>query len=107
MNEKRIKWRKNQTEKRKRLILERPTPDYPNAINYQEHWDEIIIRRHSSEGVRETVITLFICPTKVDSHYVMRDGYMKLNNKRPRRMGSYKIGELVGKLLGRRGRFDE
>jgi len=107
MNEKRSKWRKNQTEKRKRLILERPPPDYPDTIDHRDYWDEIVLRRHSPEGVRETTITLFMCSDKVDSHYVMRDGYMRLHNKRPKRIGSYKVGELVGKLLGRRGRFDE
>jgi hypothetical protein len=50
MNEKRLKWRKNQTEKRKRLILERPAPDYPDKIDTREHWDEIIVRRHSPPG---------------------------------------------------------
>jgi hypothetical protein len=39
MNEKRMKRRNNQTEKRKRLILERSAPDYHEIINYQEHWD--------------------------------------------------------------------
>ena len=103
MNEKRSKWRKNQTEKRKRLILERLPPDYPDMIDYRDYYDEIILRRHSPEGTRETVITLFMCPDKIDSHYVSRDGYMKLINKRPKRMGLYKVGELIGKLLGRRG----
>lgn len=103
MNEKRSKWRKNQTEKRKRLILERPAPDYPDIIDHREYWDEIIIRRHSPEGTKETIITLFMCSDKIDSHYVSRDGYMRLLNKRPKRMGSYKVGEFIGKLLGRRG----
>ena len=103
MNEKRLKWRKNQTKKRKRLILERPAPDYPDIINHRDYYDEIILRRHSPEGVKETVVTLFMCPVKIDSHYVARDGYMRLLNKRPVRMGSYKVGELIGKLLGRRG----
>ena len=107
MNEKRSKWRKNQTEKRKRLILERPAPDYSDTIDAKDYWDEIVIRRHSPQGIRETTITLFMCPVKIDSHYVSRDGYMRLLNKRPVRMGSYKVGELIGKLLGRRGRFDE
>ena len=107
MSEKRSKWRKNQTEKRKRLILERPAPDYPDKIDTREHWDEIIIRRHSPQGVKETIITLFMCPTKIDSHFYSRDGYMRLLNSRPVRVGSYKVGELIGKLLGRRGRFDE
>ena len=106
MSENRSKWRKNQTKKRKRLILERPAPDYPDMIDPKEYWDEVILRRHSPDGTRETIITLFMCPEKVDSHYVMWDGYMKLDNKWPKRMGSYKIGELVGKLLGRRGRHD-
>jgi hypothetical protein len=106
MNEKRMKRRNNQTDKRKRLILERSAPDYHEIINYQEHWDEVIVRRHSPHGIRETTITLFMCPDKIDSHYLMRDGYMKLINKRPDRMGSYKIGEYIGKLLGRRGRFE-
>ncbi len=66
MNEKRSKWRKNQTEKRKRLTLERPAPDYPNRIDTREHWDEIVIRRHSPQGTKETVITLFMCPIKAD-----------------------------------------
>lgn len=107
MSKKYSKWRKNQTEKRKRLILERPAPDYPDIINHRDYYDEIILRRHSPEGVRETIITLFMCPDKIDSHYVSRDGYMRLLNKRPVRMGSYKVGELIGKLLGRRGRFDD
>lgn len=107
MNEKRSKWRKNQIEKRKRLILERPSPAYPEEINTREHWDEIVIRRHSPQGVKETVIMLFMCPTKVDSHFYSRDGYMRLLNSRPVRVGSYKVGELIGKLLGRRGRFNE
>ena len=107
MSEKRSKWRKNQTEKRKRLILERPAPDYPDRIEPRDYYDEIIIRRHSPQGTKETIITLFMCPVKIDSHYVSRDGYMKLINKRPKRIGSYKVGELIGKLLGRRGRFDE
>ena len=106
MNEKRSKWRKNQTEKRKRLILERPPPDYHDIIDHRDYYDEIILRRHSPEGVRETVITLFMCPDKVDSHYVSRDGYMRMLNKRPQRMGSYRIGGMVGKLLGRRGRHE-
>ena len=80
MSEKRSKCRKNQTEKRKRLILERPAPDYPKEINTREHWDEIIIRRHSPQVTKETVITLFMCPTKVDSHFFSRDGYMRLLN---------------------------
>ena len=67
MSEKRPRWRKNQTEKRKRLILERPAPDYPNRINTRDYYDEIIIRRHSPQGVKETIITLFMCPTKIDS----------------------------------------
>ena len=107
MSEKRPRWRKNQTEKRKRLILERPAPDYPNRINTRDYYDEIIIRRHSPQGVKETIITLFMCPTKVDSHFYSSDGYMRLLNSRPVRVGSYKVGELIGKLLGRRGRFDE
>lgn len=107
MNENRLRWRKNQTEKRKRLILERPPPDYTDMIEPRDYWDEIIIRRHSPQGVKETTITLFMCPTKVDSHFFSRDGYMRLLNSRPARVGSYKVGELIGKLLGRRGRFDE
>ena len=107
MDKKRSKWRKNQTEKRKRLILERPPPDYPDMIDAKEYWDEIIIKRHSPEGIRETIFTLFMCPDKVDSHYISRDGYMRLLNKRPVRIGSYKVGELIGKLLGRRGRFND
>ena len=107
MSEKRSKWRKNQTEKRKRLILERPAPDYPDEIDSREYWDKITIERHSPQGVKETVITLFMCSDKIDSHYVSRDGYMRLLNKRPQRMGSYKVGELIGKLLGRRGRFND
>ena len=107
MNEKRSKWRKNQTEKRKRLILERPSPDYPDRIDTRDYYDKITIERHSPQGIKETVITLFMCPTKVDSHFFSRDGYMRLLNSRPVRIGSYKVGELIGKLLGRRGRFDE
>ncbi|MCK5606142.1 hypothetical protein KAR91_29860 [Candidatus Pacearchaeota archaeon] len=107
MNEKRSKWRKNQREKRKRLILERPHPDYPDMINSREYWDEIVITRHTPYGDRETKIILFMCSDKIDSHYVSRDGYMKLINKRPKRMGSYKVGELIGKLLGRRGTAHE
>ena len=103
MSEKRPRWRKNQTEKRKRLILERPSPYYPNMIDSRDYWDKITIERHSPQGTKETVITLFMCPVKIDSHYVSRDGYMRLSNKRPVRMGSYKVGELIGKLLGRRG----
>ena len=107
MNEKRSRWRKNQTEKRKRLILERPAPDYPDEINHQEYWDEITVTRHTPYGDRQTKIILFMCPDKIDSHYYSRDGYMRLKNKRPHRIGSYKVGELIGKLLGRRGRHDE
>ena len=106
MHRKHSKLRKNQVAKRERLILERSAPDYPDRINYQNHWDEIIIKRHSPHGTKETVITLFMCPVKIDSHYMSRDGYMKLENKRPKRMGSCKIGEYIGKLLGRRGRFE-
>lgn len=107
MSESRPKWRKNQTEKRKRLILERPAPDYPDIIEPRDYWDEIILRRHSPNETKETTITLFMCSDKIDSHYVSRDGYMRLLNRRPKRMGSYKVGELIGKLLGRRGRFND
>jgi len=107
MNEKHIKLRKNQTAKRKRLILERPAPDYPDNINPLDFWDEIIVIRHTPYGDRQTNIALYMCPDKIDSHYYSRDGYMRLLNKRPQRIGSYKVGELVGKLLGRRGRHDE
>jgi hypothetical protein len=106
MSENRQKWRKNQTEKKRRLILERHAPDYTSTIDPKDYWDEIIIKRHSPCGTRETVITLFMCPDRVDSHYLSRDGYMKVENKRPKKYGSYSVGEYIGKLLGRRGRFE-
>ena len=105
MNGKRLKWRKNQTEKRKRLILERPSPDYPKVNDPKDYWDEIVITRHTPFGDRRTEIILFMCPDRVDSHYFMRDGYMRLENKRPKKIGSFTVGEYIGKLLGRRGRF--
>jgi hypothetical protein len=107
MNENRLKWRKNQTEKRKRLILERPAPDYPDQYDTKDYWDEIVITRYTPNGERKTIIELFMCPDRVDSHYLSRDGYMRLKNKRPLKMGSYSVGEYISKLLGRRGRLEE
>jgi hypothetical protein len=65
-----------------------------------------VITRHTPNGERKTIIALFMCPERVDSHYLSRDGYMILKNKRPLKMGSYSIGEYISRLLGRRGRFD-
>lgn len=96
---------KKMTEGRLRAILSRPAPFYPQTINHRDFWDEIIIIRHSPHGIEEIKLTAFMCPTKVDSNFVTQDGYMILENKRPKRMGSYKIGILLSTILGRRGRL--
>ena len=101
------KFRKNQVEARIRAIQEALPPDYPQDINYKDFVDEIIIIRHTPYGIEKHNITLYMSPTRVVCFLVKQGTLMIMgDNKRPRQMGAYKVGNFIATILGRRGRFN-
>lgn len=99
------KFGKRMTEGRLRTIQEGPAPDYPQDINCKDYVDEITITRHSPHGIEIHNITLYMSPKRVDCFLVMQNNLMIMgDNKRPWQMGSYKVGNLIATILGRRGK---
>ena len=107
LSKKRLNWRKNQTKKKKQLILSRPSPDYLEIIDHKEYWDEIKIIRHAPYGDEQINFNLYMSHKRIDSFLVIHNGYLIMgDNERPKQMGMYRALNYMASILGRKGRHN-